>query len=111
MTHSSSLGCLQNDGRLLVTSGLESGDNGGRRGDVDSRDGIALLLSVLEAEHQGTKSAVSHMQFVHGRCLQREDIIADDDAGLAGENVLSTHNVGRIRVVKVCLLCSFCAWR
>ena len=31
---STTLGELQNDGALLVTSGLEGGDNGGRRGDV-----------------------------------------------------------------------------
>jgi hypothetical protein len=56
----SSLGCLQDDGRLLVTGSLEGGYDGGRRGDVDGRDGIALLLSVLEAKVTGTKSVMSH---------------------------------------------------
>jgi hypothetical protein len=34
---------------------------------------------------------------------EREDIVADDDTGLAGENVFGTHCVGGVRIEKVVL--------
>lgn len=39
---------LEDDGRLLITGGLEGCDDSGAGGDVDGGDGIASLLCVLE---------------------------------------------------------------
>jgi hypothetical protein len=67
---STTLGELQDNGALLVTGSLEGGNNGGRRSDVDGGDSELLLLGVLE---------------------ETQDIIADDDAGLAGQLLEDTH--------------------
>lgn len=62
---------LQDDGRLGVAGGLERGNNSGRRGHVDGRDGVLVLASVLE---------------------EGQNIITDDDTGLPGQNVLGTRH-------------------
>lgn len=67
---STTLGGLQDDGRLGIAGSLESGDDSRAGGYVDGRNGVLVLTGVLE---------------------QSEDIVADDDTGLAGQNVLSTH--------------------
>ena len=45
---SATLGELQDDGSLCILCGFESGDDGGRGGDVDGGDGVVVLLGVLE---------------------------------------------------------------
>ena len=70
---------LQDDGRLGVTSTLESSDDSRAGGHVDGGDGELVLPGILE---------------------EGENIVTDDDAGLAGQNVLDTHFVeawGRIK--------------
>jgi hypothetical protein len=74
---------LEDDGALLVAGSLERCDYGGAGGDVDGGNGIALLLCVLE---------------------ELEDIVTDDDTGLAGENA------GRVRRVSIAVLAR-CALR
>lgn len=67
---STALRGLQDDGGLGVAGGLEGGDDSRAGGDVDGGDGVLVVAGVLE---------------------QGKDVIADDDTGLAGQNVLSTH--------------------
>lgn len=67
---STTLRGLQDNGRLGIAGSLESGNNGRARRHVDGGDGKLVLASVLE---------------------ESKDVIADDDTGLAGENVLGTH--------------------
>lgn len=69
---STALRGLQNDGRLGVAGSLKRGDDSRAGGHVDGGDGELVLAGVLE---------------------QSEDIIANDDTGLAGQNVLDTHIV------------------
>lgn len=45
---STTLGSLQDDWGLVVTSSLQSSDNGGRRSNVDGWNGKTLLLTVVE---------------------------------------------------------------
>lgn len=56
---------LEDDGALLVASSLKGSDHGGAGRDVDGRDGVLVLLCMLE---------------------QLENIVTGDDTGLAGEN-------------------------
>lgn len=88
---SSALRHLKDDRGFAVSSSFESGYNSRRRGDVlqsqyiitwgrlhqvnthDSWDGELMLLSIVE---------------------ELEHIVADNDAGLAGENILGAHNCG-----------------
>lgn len=64
---STTVGHLEDDGRLGIAGSLEGGDDGGGRGHVDGGNGELLLLGVLE---------------------ESADIVANDDTGLAGEDGL-----------------------
>jgi hypothetical protein len=67
---STTLRDLENDGAVLVASGLKARDDGGGRGDINGGNSKVLLLSVLE---------------------ETEDVITDNDAGLAGKLLEDTH--------------------
>ena len=69
---STTVGQLQDDGALLVTSRLESRDDHRRRSDVDGGNGKVLLLSVFK---------------------ETQDVIAGDDTSLAGELRKEAHDV------------------
>ena len=64
---STTVGHLEDDGRLGIAGSLEGGNDGGGRGHVDGGNGELLLLGVLE---------------------EGADIVANDDTGLAGEDGL-----------------------
>jgi len=59
---------LENERALLLFRSLEGSNNCGRRGDIDGGDSKLLLMAVLE---------------------ESENIVADNDTGLALENVLA----------------------
>jgi hypothetical protein len=65
-------GNSQDDGGLGVTSTLEGSDDGRAGGHVDGGDGKLMLPGILE---------------------EGEHIVANDNTGLAGQNVLDTHFV------------------
>lgn len=67
---SAALRNLKDDRRLGIASCFQRCDDGRGGGDIDSGDGELVLPGVLE---------------------QSKDVIADDDAGLAGEDVGNTH--------------------
>jgi len=64
---------LDDDGTLLVLRSLQCGDNSGRGSHIDSWDSELLVVSVFE---------------------ESEHIVADDDTGLALEDVLAGRHVG-----------------
>jgi hypothetical protein len=67
------LGHLDDDGGLGITSSLQRSNDGGGRSDVDGRHSELVLASVLK---------------------QTQDIVADNDTGLAAENIGNTHVCG-----------------
>jgi len=70
---STTLAHLDDDRALLVFCSLQCGDNGGRGSHIDSWDSKLLVVSVLE---------------------KGEHIVADDDTGLALEDVLAGRHIG-----------------
>lgn len=70
----SPLAHLENERALLLLGSLESSNHCGRRGDIDGGDSKLLLVAVLE---------------------EGENIVADDDTGLALKDVLAGRHVLR----------------
>jgi hypothetical protein len=79
---------LEDDRGILVASRFESSDYGGGGRDIDGGDGVALLLSMIE---------------------ERLHVVADNDTGLAGENVFGTAGLLAGAQKAVMRPCSDCA--
>lgn len=86
------LGHLQDDWGLSIASSLEGGNDGGGGGDVLS---VSVCLSlddnpISAVTHDGGDGKLVLLSVVE----KLQDIIANDDTGLAGEDVLATHVCG-----------------
>jgi hypothetical protein len=80
---------LEDDGALLVTRGLERSHDGGGGGHV-LRIGQSVVL-IIGWRRLGTHNSRDGILVGLGVLEETEDVITDDDAGLAGELFEDTH--------------------
>jgi hypothetical protein len=92
---STTLRDLEDDGAVLVASSLKASNDSGGRGDVlysaISISSLCTGTSCASCNGQSTYNGGNSIAVLLGVLEETEDVITDDDAGLAGKLLKDTH--------------------
>lgn len=95
---SATLGHLEDDRGLLVAGSLKSGHSGGGGCHILKNRLMLVLSSVLKIAMGGTYDSGNGKVVFLSILKESQDVIADDDTSLAGENIENTH-FGRLKEI------------